>query len=78
MKDSGWQVDKVNSMTIYFYKTNEMNSSSYVINPSRSSVILNIESTKKSCFHWSILASLHPCENFLLSEYQILDDISMK
>ena len=25
IKDSGWRFDKINSMTIYFYKTNEMN-----------------------------------------------------
>ena len=25
MKDSGWRFDKINSMTIYFYKTGEMN-----------------------------------------------------
>ena len=25
MKDSGWRFDKINSMTVYFYKTNEMN-----------------------------------------------------
>ena len=30
MKDSGWRFDKINSMTIYFYKTLEMNGSNYV------------------------------------------------
>ena len=25
MKDSGWRFDKINSMTIYFYKTNDLN-----------------------------------------------------
>ena len=30
MKDSGWRFDKINSMTIYFYKTNEMNGSNYI------------------------------------------------
>ena len=30
MKDSGWRFDKNNSMTIYFYKTSEMNGSNYI------------------------------------------------
>ena len=29
----------------------------------RSSAILNIQNNDKYCFIWSILASLHPCEN---------------
>ena len=48
-------------MTIYFYKTVELNGSNYVKNPLRSNAILNIESNDKYCFIWSILASLHPC-----------------
>ena len=62
-KDSGWTFDKINSMTIYFYKTNEMNGSNYVKLPLRTNAILNIENNDKYCFLWSILASLHPCDN---------------
>ena len=61
MKDSGWRFDKINSMTIYFYKTNEMNGSNYNKIPLRSNAILNNEKNDKYCFLWSILASLHPC-----------------
>ena len=43
MKDSGWRFDKINSMTIYFYKTNEKNGSNYVKIPLRTNAILNIE-----------------------------------
>ena len=63
MKDSGWRFDKINSMTVYFYKTNELNGSNYVKIPLRSNAILNIENNDKYCFLWSILASLHPCNN---------------
>ena len=63
MKDSGWRFDKINSMTIYFYKTSEMNGLSYVKNPSRSYAILNIENNDKYCFLRSIFAYLHPCNN---------------
>ena len=63
MKDSRWRFDKINSMTIYFYKTNEMNGSNYVKIPLRSNAILNIENNDKYCFLWSILASLYPCNN---------------
>ena len=63
MKDSGWRFDKINSMTVCFYKTNEMNGSNYVKIPLRSNAILNIKNNDKHCFLWSILASLHPCNN---------------
>ena len=64
MKDSGWRFDKIKSMTIYFYKTGELNGSNYVKIPLRTNAILNIENNDKYCFIWSILASLHPCNNF--------------
>ena len=35
MKGSGWRFDKINSMTVYFYKTGELNGSKYVKNPLR-------------------------------------------
>ena len=63
MRDSGWRCDKINSMTVYFYKTTEMNGSNYIKIPLRSNAILNIENNDKYCFLWSILASLHPCNN---------------
>ena len=63
MKDSGWRFDKINSRTIYFYQTGIMNGSKYVKIPVRSNAILNIENDDKYCFIWSILASLHPCNN---------------
>ena len=46
-----------------FYKTGELNGISYVKIPLRSSAILNVQNNDKYCFIWSILASLHPCEN---------------
>ena len=63
MKDSGWRFDEINSMTIYFYKTHEMDGSNYIKKPLRSNAILNIENNDKYCFLWSILASLFPCTN---------------
>ena len=63
MKDSGWRFDKINSMTIYFYETIEMNGSNYTKIPLRSNAILNVENNDKYCFLWSILAWLHPCNN---------------
>ena len=60
--ESGWIFDKVNSMKISFYKTTELNGTSYVKIPLRSSAILNVQNNDKYCFIWSILASLHPCE----------------
>ena len=62
-KESGWIFDKINSMKIRFYKTDELNGSSYVKIPLRSNALINIKNNDKYCFIWSILASLHPCEN---------------
>ena len=50
-------------MKISFYKTVELNGTSYVKLPLRSNAILNVQNNDKYCFVWSILASLHPCEN---------------
>ena len=62
-KASGWIFDKINSMKISFYKSTELDGTSYVRIPLRTSAILNIQNNDKYCFIWSILASLHPCEN---------------
>ena len=50
-------------MKISFYKNIELNGTSYVKIPLRSNAILNFQSIDKYCFIWSILVSLHPCEN---------------
>ena len=47
VKDSGWRFDKINSMTLYFYKTGEGKGSHYVKILSRSNAILNIERNDK-------------------------------
>ena len=53
---------KLNSIPICFYKTTELNVSSYVKNPKGSSVILYIENNDKYCFIWSLCAHLLPCD----------------
>ena len=66
MKDSGWRFDKITSKTIYFYKTFVLNGSNYVKIPLRTNAIENIENIEnidKYCFIWSVLASLHSCNN---------------
>ena len=50
-------------MKISFYKTTELNGTSYVQKSSRSNAILNIEKNHKFCFLWSILAPVHPRKN---------------
>ena len=54
---------KINSMKLSFYKTGELKGSSYVKIPLRSNASINIKNNDKDCFSWSLLASLHPCEN---------------
>ena len=63
MRDFGWRFDKINSMTIYFYKTGELKGSNYTKIPLRSNAILNVENIDKYRFLWSMLAYLYPCNN---------------
>ena len=63
MRDSCWRFDKIIFITVYFYKTGELNGSNYVKIPLRSNVILNIENNDKYCFLWPMSAYLHPCNN---------------
>ena len=46
-KESGWIFDKVNSMKIRFYKTSELNGSSYVKIPLGSNALINIKNSDK-------------------------------
>ena len=50
-------------MKVRFYKTGELNGSSYVKISLTSNVLMNNKNIDKYCFIWSILASVHPCEN---------------
>ena len=63
MKKSGWNFQRFNNMSISFYKTGEINGTSYVKIPLGSSALINIKNDDIYCFIWSILASLHPGEN---------------
>ena len=76
-RESGCIFDKINSMKVSFYKTGELNGSSYVKIPLRSSAIINVQNNDKCCFIWSILASFHPCENDHPNKFQIINNISM-
>ena len=48
-KKTGWRLDEINSMTIYFYKTGEMNSRSYTKILLRSAGTLNVKNDDKFC-----------------------------
>ena len=63
LKESGGIFDKINSMKIRFYKTGELNGFSDVKIPLRSNALINNKNNDKYCFIWSIIASLHPCDN---------------
>ena len=62
-KESGWIFDKINSMKKRFYKTGELNGSSYVKILLRSNALIKTKNNDKYCFIWSILANFHPCDN---------------
>ena len=50
-------------MYLSFYKTGELNRSSYFKIPLRSFALINIKNNDKNCFIWSFLVYLPPCEN---------------
>ena len=62
MKESGWNSQRINSMKKSIYKTGEINDSSNVKKPLRSSALIISENDDKLWFVWSILAHLHPGE----------------
>ena len=51
-KESGRIFEKINSMKISFYKTGELNGSSYVKTPLRSNALINNKNNDKYCFIW--------------------------
>ena len=65
-----------------FYKTGELNSSSYVKIPLRSNALINIKNNENFCSIWSILASLHPCKadhpNRVSNYKQYFDELNIE
>ena len=62
MEGSGWDIQAINHLKIYFHKTNVMNGLTYVKFPIRSNSVLNIQNTDTYCFLWCILANIHPVD----------------
>ena len=63
-------------MKLRFYKTGELDGSSYVKICLRSNALKIITNNNKYWFVWSILASLHPCDNDHPNiEFQSIDNI---
>ena len=60
MEGSGWNVQGINHLKIYFHKTNPINGMTYVEFPIRTNAIINIQNNDTYCFLWSILACLYP------------------
>ena len=62
MQGSGWNLQGINYLKIYFHKTKVLNGMTYVIFPIRTNSILNIQNNDTFCFQWSILATIHPVD----------------
>ena len=60
MDGSGWNIQGISQIKIYFHKTNAINGMTYVEFPLRTNAILKIQNNERYCFLWSILASVHP------------------
>ena len=59
MEGSGFNIQGINHLKIYFHKTNVMNGMTYIKNPIRTNSILNIQNNDTYCFLRSILANIH-------------------
>ena len=55
MEGSGWNIQGINHLKIYFHKTNPFNGMTYKKFPIRTNAILNIQNNDTYCFLWSIL-----------------------
>ena len=62
MEGSGWDIQGINRLKIYFHKTNIMNGMTYVKFPIRNNSVLNTQNTDTYCFLWSILANINPVD----------------
>ena len=68
-------------MGISFYKSGELNGSSYVKTFLRCSAILNFKNDDEYCLLWSISAKLHSCEinsNRVTNYRQKFDELNIK
>ena len=60
MEGSGWNVQGIVHLKIYFHKIHPINGMTYKKFPIRTNSILNIQNNDTYCFLWSILAAIHP------------------
>ena len=65
MRGSGWRLNKIVSMDLHLYKTNDLSKygATYVKLPFESKSLLNVQNTDKYCFVWCVLASLYPVDH---------------
>ena len=63
IEESRENFQKINTMKISFYKSGELNGSSYVKIPRTTSAHLNVKNDDKFSSLWSVLAKLHLCNN---------------
>ena len=73
-ESSGWVLKKVLHFLVHTVIYSPLSGSSYIQLPStcklrHSHSILNIRNEDQKCFLWSILASLHPSDSHLVSDY---------
>ena len=62
MEGSGWDLQGINYLKIYFHKTKTLDGMTYVKFLIRTNSILNIQNADTYCFPWSILAIIHPVD----------------
>lgn len=72
-ESSGWVLKKVVKLIVHTVNYSPLKGSSFVELPhklKRSTCLLNIRNMDQKCFLWSCLASIHPLDSPLVSDYE--------
>ena len=76
-EESGWIFDEINSMTIRFYKTGELNGSSYVKYPLRSNALINLKTMINTGSFGQFYLVFILVKLIILIEFQIINNSLM-
>ena len=76
-ESSGWVLKKVLHLIVHTVIYSPLSGSSYIQLPQKlrhSRSVLNIRNEDQKCFLWNILASLHPSDSPLVSDYEVYEN----
>ena len=63
MQGSGWKLQGINYLKLFFHKVNALNGRTFVKFPTRTNSILNVQNFDPYFSLWSVLASINPVDD---------------